>query len=99
MTAFLQSRDGVEAFVEPPTAVYSMSLCLVASDGEYLRRPVKDERQANQLAARHGVPIYDARIVGYPRRMRDFDRGVRSQGISLDDLPPLETVERPEDHD
>jgi hypothetical protein len=37
------------------------------------------------------VPLYDARIVGYPKRMRDYDRGVRSSGISLDDLPPLDT--------
>jgi hypothetical protein len=25
--------------------------------------------------------------------MREYDRGVRSSGISLDDLPPLETIE------
>lgn len=92
---FLESRTGVEAFIEPPTPVYNMSLCLVAGDGEYVRRPVKDARQANQLAEKASVPIYDARIVGYPRRMRDYDRGVRARGISLDDLPPLETAKRP----
>lgn len=92
---FLESRTGVEAFIEPPTSVYAMSLCLVAGDGEYVRRPVKDARQANQLAGKASVPIYDARIVGYPRRMRDYDRGVRARGVSLDDLPPLEIAEGP----
>lgn len=93
LKAFMENRDGVEAFIEPPTSVYPMSLCLVAADGEYLRRPVKDAKQANGLASKHGVPIYDAPIVGYPRRMRDYDRGVRSAQISLDDLPPLETAD------
>lgn len=90
---FMASRDGVEAFVEPPTTVYSMSLCLVATDGEYIRRPITDERQARKLCRDNGVPLYDARIVGYPRRMRDYERGVRRQSISLDDLPPLETTD------
>lgn len=90
---FMSSRDGVEAFAEPPTSIYAMTMVVVAADGEYLRRPVKDDKQARTLTRRHGVPLYDARIVGYPRRMREFDRGVRSSGISLDDLPPLETIE------
>lgn len=95
----MESREGVEAFIEPPTSVYAMSLCVVAADGEYIRRPVKDAKQANTLAGKHGVPIYDARIVGYPRRMREYDRGVRSKRVNLEDLPPLETADRPEDSD
>lgn len=87
---FMQSRQGVEAFVEPPTSVYAMTLCLVAADGEHVRRPVKDENQARSLCKDAGVPLYDARIVGYPRRMREYERGVRQQGVSLDDLPPLD---------
>lgn len=99
LRAFMETRDGVEAFIEPPTAVYSMSLCLVAADGEYVRRPVRDAKQANQMTSKHGVPVYDARIVGYPRRMREYDRGVRAQGVSLEDLPPLETADGPDDRD
>lgn len=95
----METRDGVEAFIEPPTSVYAMSVCLVAGDGEYIRRPVKDAKQANGLASRHGVPIYDARIVGYPKRMREYDRGMRSPQISIDDLPPLEIADRPDDAD
>lgn len=90
---FMAEKPGVEAFVEPPTAVYAMTLVVVAADGEYLRRPVKDDKQARGLTRKHGVPLYDARIVGYPRRMRDYDRGLRSSTISLDDLPPLDTID------
>ena len=96
MKEFMTSREGVEAFVEPPTTVYSMSLCLVAADGEYLRQPVKDEKQAKRLCGEYGVPLYDARIVGYPKRMREYERGVRQQRITLDDLPPLDVIENPE---
>lgn len=94
---FMATRDGVEAFVEPPTPVYAMTLCLVAGDGEFLRQPVKDDKQARKLCGEHGVPLYDARIVGYPKRMREYERGVRARSISLDDLPPLEVIEKPED--
>jgi hypothetical protein len=93
----MDSRRGVEAFVEPPTSVYAMTMVLVAADGEYLRRPIKDDRHTRTLTRKHGVPLYDARIVGYPKRMRDFDRGVRSSGINLDDLPPLETIDEREE--
>lgn len=92
---FMTSRDGVEAYVEPPTSVYAMSLCLVAADGEYLRRPVKDELQARKVCTEHGVPVYDARIVGYPRRMREYQKGERQAHIGLEDLPPLEVTDDP----
>lgn len=96
---FITSRQGVEAYIEPPTSVYAMTLCLVAADGEYLRRPVKHAKQVHQLCKSQGVPVYDARIVGYPRRMRDYERGQRSNGISLDDLPPLTTTDDSERDD
>lgn len=94
---FMSSRDGVEAYAEPPTSIYAMTMVVVAADGEYLRRPVKDDKQARALTRKHGVPLYDARIVGYPRRMREYDDGVRRPGVSLDDLPPLETTDEVED--
>ncbi len=93
---FIASREGVEAYAEPPTSVYAMSVCLVAADGEYIRRPVKDDRQAQELCSDSRVPLYDARIVGYPKRMREYQKGVRQQGITLDDLPPLETTSDPD---
>jgi hypothetical protein len=93
LVEFIRSRDGVEAFVEPPTPVYAMSLCLVAADGEYLRQPVKDEKQARKLCNEHGIPLYDARIVGYPKRMREYERGVRGRRVNLEDMPPLTTID------
>ena len=85
---FISSRSGVEAFIEPKTAVYSVTLLLVADDGEYLRRPIKDQRQAAALCDRTNVPLYDARKVGYPRRMKDYEQGRRPRRVSLEDLPP-----------
>jgi hypothetical protein len=93
---FLRTRAGVEAYIEPPTPVYAMTLCLVASDGEHIRRAVKDGRQARHLCDDHGVPLYDARKVGYPKRMKEFEKGVRPRGISLEDLPPLDVTDEPE---
>lgn len=93
LEAFLRTRTGVEGYVEPPTAVYAMTLCLVAGDGEHLRRPVKHAQQAHQLCKTHGVPVYDARIVGYPRRMREHGAGRGPGQVSLDDLPPLDTTD------
>lgn len=85
---FLRTRTGVEGFVEPKTAIYSTTLLLVAADGEYLRRPIRDRPHAEAFCARHGVPLYDAAKVGYPKRMRDYDRGVRRETVRLEDLPP-----------
>lgn len=93
----MATREGIEAFIEPPTAVYAMTLLLVAGDGEYLRRPVKHERQAQKLCADRGVPLYAARKVGYPQRMKDYERGIRRRSVSLEDLPPLDITEDRDD--
>ncbi len=93
---FLRSREGVEAYLEPPTTIYTTTLCLIAVDGEFLRRPVKHERQARMLCEEHRVPLYDARKVGYPRRMREYEKGKRQQRIGLEDLPPLDVTEEPD---
>jgi len=88
LVAFATSRRGVEGYLEPRTNVYGHSVLLVADDGEYLRRPVADPRTARALCEAHGLPLYDAARVGYPRRVRDYDRGLRPQRIELSDLPP-----------
>ncbi len=85
---FARSRRGVEAYLEPRTNLYGLSVLLVADDGEYLRRPVPDGATVRGLCGRLGVPLYDARRVGYPRRVRDYDRGVRPRRVELGDLPP-----------
>jgi hypothetical protein len=73
LTEFVRTRTGVEGFLEPATAVTPMTLLLVARDGEWTRRPVADARQAARFAHRHGLPLYDAAKVGYPRRKREYD--------------------------
>lgn len=97
LAEFVASRSGVEAFVEPRTALYSTTLLLVADDGEYLRRPVNDPGQAASFCDKHEIPLYDARKVGYPRRMHDFEAGTPQRGISLEELPPWPGGETPDD--
>ncbi|NYI06996.1 hypothetical protein [Allostreptomyces psammosilenae] len=71
---FAAERTGVEAFVEPPTAVTSTTVVLVARSGEWTRRRVPDARAAHELGSRLGIPVYDAGVVGYPQRMREWNR-------------------------
>lgn len=71
---FISSRRGVEGFVEPRTTVTPVTLLLVAHDGEWTRRAVPSVGWAHDLANRHGVPSYDAAVVGVPQRMRDYNR-------------------------
>lgn len=92
---FLRTREGVEGYLEPKTAIYSTTLLLVAGNGEYLRRPVRDRDQADALLTKHGAPLYDAAKVGYPQRMRDYDRGVQPDTVRLEDLPPWPGEEPP----
>lgn len=88
LVAFGSSRRGVECYVEPPTKMYSMSVLLVADDGEYLRRAVDGLHDATRLCERLSIPLYDAAKVGYPKRVRDYARGHRQPSISIEDLPP-----------
>lgn len=67
-------RRGVEAFVEPQTTVSETTVLLVAHDGEWTRRRVNSPEAAKQFARRLNMPVYDAAIVGYPQRMRDWQR-------------------------
>lgn len=72
LTAFARSRGGVEAFVEPRTAVTDTTIVLVADTGEWIRRRSPGPQAAHQLAHRLGIPAFDAAVVGYPQRMRDW---------------------------
>lgn len=78
---FVTSRQGVEGFVEPRTAVSDVTLLLVANDGEWTRRRVPSVRWAHDFANRHRVPSYDAAVVGVPQRMRDYNARKKAQGI------------------
>lgn len=76
---FARARRGVEAYVEPRTAVTDTTVVLVAADGEWTRRRVAGPKAAHELAHRLGIPAYDAGVVGYPERMREWNRR-RTQG-------------------
>lgn len=67
------ARAGVEAFVEPRTMVTETTVLFVAQDGEWTRRRVGSPEAAKKLARSLRIPIYDVQLVGYPRRMRDYD--------------------------
>ncbi len=73
LTEFSATRRGVEAFVEPKTNVTNTTLLLVAYDGEWTRREVPSPEWANAFAEHLGLPRYDAGVVGYPQRMRDYN--------------------------
>ncbi|WP_246088042.1 hypothetical protein [Nocardioides albertanoniae] len=77
---FVETRRGVEGFVEPRTVVSEVTLLLVAHDGEWTRRRVPSAKWAHTFANKHGVPSYDAAVVGVPQRMRDYNRRQKQQG-------------------
>jgi hypothetical protein len=70
---FIDTRVGVEAYVEPQTNVTQTTLMLIATTGEWTRRRVPDPRAAHELARALGIPVYDVQRTGYPQRMRDWN--------------------------
>jgi hypothetical protein len=77
---FLRTRQGVEAYLEPRTAVTDTTLVLVAGDGEWTRRRIAGPEAAAALARKHNVPLYEAARVGYPRRMREWTARRKATG-------------------
>ena len=74
LLGWMSSRHGIEIYTEPKTSVTQPTMVLVAHDGEFTRRPVRSPEVAEKFAREHAVPIYDATVVGYPQRMRDYSR-------------------------
>ncbi len=74
LSQWVGQRHGVEVFVEPKTAVTGTSMLLVAHDGEFTRKLVESPKAAESFARSHALPVYDATMVGYPQRMRDYSR-------------------------
>ena len=77
---WVQTRSGIEGFVEPRTAVTDTTMLLVAVDGEWTRRRVPSVEWAHKFCNSHSVPSYDAAVVGIPQRMRDYNRRKKLQG-------------------
>lgn len=80
LSAFVATRRGVEAWVEQPTSFNKPSILLVAADGESTRRGVPSADYGYEFAAAHGLPCYDAGVVPYPRRMREYGLKAKRQG-------------------
>ena len=73
LTEFVGTRRGVEAYVEPQTIITQTTILLVAWDGEWTRRRVPSPQWAHSFAVSMQIPGYDALVVGYPQRMRDYN--------------------------
>ena len=67
---FIQSRHGVEAYVEPKTVMHPLSVVFVDAGGEWKRFPLADDAFVRELASGRGIPVFDASRTGYPERMR-----------------------------
>lgn len=72
---FIETRQDVEAYVEPKTMVHPLSVVLVAADGEWTRLQLASDAFIRDLARKRHLPIHDAAKVGYPDRMRRYKRG------------------------
>ncbi|MDF1486869.1 hypothetical protein [Tessaracoccus caeni] len=69
---FVRTRRGVEAWIEQPTSFNPPSILLVAADGETTRRGLSSAQEGYGFARKHNIPCYDAGVVPYPQRMRDY---------------------------
>ena len=74
LNEWVAGHRGVEGYIEPRTTTNPTTLLLVDRDGDHARAPVRDPQQGRKFCERHGIPVYDAQVIGYPRRMRDFER-------------------------
>jgi hypothetical protein len=87
LVEFIRTRAGVEAFLEPRTAVTDTTVVLVAADGEWTRRRIESPEAATALANKHDVPLYEAARVGYPKRMREWTARRKAAGIDQEATP------------
>lgn len=78
LKTFLSERQGVEGYIEPQTATNPTTLLLVDREGRHERGAVREPEDAVAFCERHDIPVYDLNVVGYPQRMKDYQRGRRS---------------------
>ncbi len=81
---FVQDRKGIEGFIEPRTATQPTTLLLVDREGDHARAPVREPRDAVRFCEKLGIPVYDAAVIGYPKRMKEFNARRASQDSSND---------------
>jgi hypothetical protein len=70
IVGFLDSHQGVEAYVEPKTVMHPLSVVLVDGDGLAKRFELREDAILRELAKTRHLPVFDATKVGYPERMR-----------------------------
>jgi hypothetical protein len=85
LQTWVAEHRGIEGYIEPRTNTNPTTLLLVDRDGDHARAPLRDPAQGWKFCERHGIPVYDAQVIGYPKRMRDFERRRgRATGADLD---------------
>jgi hypothetical protein len=72
---FLDSHRGVEAYVEPKTAMSPLSVVLVDEAGDWRRFELMEDTYIRQLASERSIRVFDAARTGYPKRMKRTGRG------------------------
>ena len=85
LEGFMAARKGIEGYIEPRTATQPDSLLLVDRDGAHERATVRDPTHAAAFCERYGIPVYDAQVIGYPKRMKEYER-LRGRVPNTDDL-------------
>jgi hypothetical protein len=95
---FASEHKGVEGYIEPRTATSPTTLLMVDRQGVHLRGPVRDPEEGFAFCRRLGIPVYDAQVVGYPQRMRDYERNRRAAAEDSVDRT-IEDLERRLDDD
>lgn len=78
LESFASERKGVEGYIEPQTATSPTTLLLVDRDGDHLRAPVREPDDAISFCEGRAIPVYDAQVIGYPKRMKDFEKRRRT---------------------
>ena len=84
LEAFATDHKGVEGYIEPRTSTNPTTLLLVDRRGESLRGEVREPEDAAAFCEARGIPVYDAQVIGYPKRMRDYERGRAPSNEALD---------------
>ncbi len=89
---FAAERKGLEGFIEPQTPTSPTTLLLVDRYGEHMRAPVREPGDAVTFCERLAIPVYDAKVIGYPKRMKEYDKRSKQQAADSleDDIAELE---------